>query len=100
MRKLVVADLVVSQRGHGGGFMLARSARDIRFDEILSAVDIGVYSDACVFGWPKCSEQNSCPMHPAWSKLKTRFQTWCATSTLADVDVAGFDRLVRIRKKR
>ncbi|HFE47090.1 MAG TPA: transcriptional regulator, partial [Nannocystis exedens] len=39
MRRLVVAGLVDSQRGHGGGFRLAKPPGAIRFFDILEAMD-------------------------------------------------------------
>ena len=39
LRKLVTAGLLVSQKGHRGGFVLVRSVQQIRFIDVLEAVD-------------------------------------------------------------
>lgn len=39
MRRLVVAGLIVSQKGHGGGFKFARPLNEIFFSDILNAIN-------------------------------------------------------------
>ena len=93
MRKLVEAGLLVSQKGHGGGFVLARPADQIRFIEILKAAEFEVEPKACVFGWGRCDAFHPCPLHPIWAKLKSSFVEWAETYTLADVDNPGREPL-------
>lgn len=85
MRRLVLAGLVSSQRGHGGGFSLAQPPGDICFMDILVAVDFDVESGKCAFGRGDCDAANPCSLHPAWSQLKTRFSEWALTTTLDSV---------------
>jgi Rrf2 family protein len=86
MRKLVVAGLVGSQKGHGGGFTLARATDAIRFADVLEAAGYEVGADRCGFGWGRCNPTESCPLHPAWSELNRMFVTWAERTTLADVE--------------
>lgn len=85
MRKLVEADLVVSRKGHGGGFKLSRSPEEISFREILETVDYSIDPDTCVFGWEKCSSSKPCPLHNTWSRLKDSYRWWAENMTLGDV---------------
>jgi Rrf2 family transcriptional regulator, iron-sulfur cluster assembly transcription factor len=85
MRRLVEAGLLNSQKGHGGGFTFARPLCEIRFLEVLDAVDVEVESKTCVFGWERCSEANPCPLHPFWSDLKTCYTGWAQYHTLEDI---------------
>jgi Rrf2 family iron-sulfur cluster assembly transcriptional regulator len=85
MRRLVEAGLLASQKGHGGGFVLARPKTEIRFLDILRAVDYEVEQNVCAFGWNKCDPDHPCPLHPIWSKLKVGFLNWAESNTLADV---------------
>jgi Rrf2 family iron-sulfur cluster assembly transcriptional regulator len=84
MRKLVVGKLVRSQRGHGGGFSLARPARAIHLAEVLAALDL-VVDGGCAFGFAACDPHNPCPLHPLWSRLQTSLQEWSNGSTLAEL---------------
>jgi Rrf2 family protein len=85
LRRLVLADLLVSQKGQGGGFVLARSPEEIRFIDILAAVDSYPTQGRCAFGWGLCNETNPCPLHETWSELNDTIQNWAATTTLANV---------------
>ena len=85
LRRLVSHGLLLGTKGHGGGFMLARPARKIRFIDVLEAVDSMPSANRCVFGRPRCSETDACLLHPAWSKMKDAFVAWARTTTLAEV---------------
>ncbi|RME83743.1 MAG: Rrf2 family transcriptional regulator [Planctomycetota bacterium] len=85
MRKLVMAELVTSQKGHGGGFCLAKPPGQIRFLDILEAVDYQIKPDSCVFGWGQCNNENPCPIHHLWSDLNDKFLDWCIKSNLYKV---------------
>lgn len=84
MRKLVVARLVRSQRGHGGGFSLMKPPRQVRLLDILSAIDLEI-SGGCAFGFSACDPTNPCALHPIWSRLQDSMQHWAGDSTLADL---------------
>lgn len=88
MRQMVVAGLATAEKGHRGGFMLARPPGEISFDAILDAA--GLERDrACAFGWGRCNAEKPCPLHDAWSDLKARWVSWSERTTLADVTRQG-----------
>ena len=83
LRRLVVAGLLDSQKGQGGGFSLARPPEEIRFEDILLAVDAYPEQGRCAFGWGNCSEVEPCPLHGSWSRLSDAVHQWASTTTLA-----------------
>ena len=85
LRRLVVAGLLQSQKGHGGGFSLALPPKQIRFQDILSASDYEPNPAHCAFGWGDCDPHHPCPLHPAWTRLKESMADWAEQHTLADV---------------
>lgn len=89
LRRLVEAGLLLSQKGHGGGFQLARRPERIRFVDILDAVDYGTDPNRCAFGWGECAGDHPCPLHDAWSAMKSSFRAWAAETTLADLGPAS-----------
>jgi Rrf2 family iron-sulfur cluster assembly transcriptional regulator len=86
LRRLVVADLLESQKGQGGGFSLARPPREITFEAILSAIDAYPDQGRCAFGLGDCSDLNPCPLHASWSRLSDAVHDWASATTLADVE--------------
>lgn len=92
LRRLVLADLLVSRKGQGGGFALSRPAREIRFLDILDAVDAFPPTGRCAFGWGSCNKNRPCPLHNAWTRLDQSLRNWAATTNLAEiVEAAGED---------
>lgn len=89
MRRLVVAGLLKSQKGHHGGFVLAMPPRYIRALDIMIAADFRPDPSHCAFGWGNCRPAEPCPLHPSWSKLNEAICTWAAMTTLADMQVEG-----------
>jgi Rrf2 family protein len=85
MRKLVAADMVISAKGHGGGFYLARLPNRISYRHILEAVGYEKPVATCVFGWGKCRDSKPCPMHESWKQLNQVFSKWAEGTTLEDI---------------
>jgi len=89
LRRLVLAELLVSQKGQGGGFSLARPAGEILFIEILNAVDAFPTDGRCAFGWGNCDELMPCPLHGAWSRLSRHIVDWANHTNLAEIAEAA-----------
>ncbi len=86
LRRLTEAGLLLSKKGHHGGFRLARNPGDIRLKDVLEAVNTQPDADSCVFGWGACNPDNPCPLHPLWSTLSAAVIDWTESSTLAEVE--------------
>jgi Rrf2 family iron-sulfur cluster assembly transcriptional regulator len=84
MRRLTAKGIVDSQKGHHGGFVLARPPEEIRFIDILRAVEFGPIADHCLFGLGNCDAQNPCPLHNEWSILKDQIEHWARSHTLGE----------------
>ncbi|MCB9683493.1 MAG: Rrf2 family transcriptional regulator [Alphaproteobacteria bacterium] len=93
LRRLVAAGLLRSEKGHHGGFELARPRQAIRFLDVLEAVDVDLTSDDCAFGFGRCNAANPCPLHDSWIELRQSMLVWAARKTLDDVqcDVMGVE---------
>ncbi len=85
LRRLVLAGILESRKGRGGGFTLARPPREIRFREVLAAVDAYPREGRCAFGWGSCDAAHPCPLHESWSGMSEGFRKWAANSSFANV---------------
>jgi Rrf2 family transcriptional regulator, iron-sulfur cluster assembly transcription factor len=88
LRRLVLAGILESRKGQGGGFALARPPERIRFDEVLEAVDAAPRVDRCAFGWGACDAKHPCPLHDSWGPISKAFSEWAAKTTLGDTSRA------------
>jgi Rrf2 family transcriptional regulator, iron-sulfur cluster assembly transcription factor len=84
--KLRRAGVVVSARGAGGGYTLARPAADICLAEIILAVDEPLRVTRCdgdaVIG---CVKGEKCCAHDLWSSLGRQMMYFLESITLEDV---------------
>lgn len=71
--KLRRRGLVISARGPGGGYRLARSPHAIRVSEIIAAVDEGVDTTRCG-GAGNCRGDGPCLTHDLWRELSEHIQ--------------------------
>ena len=85
LRRLVLAGLLESQKGQGGGFSLSRAPRDIPFIEILSALDAYPTQGRCAFGWGECDPTDPCPLHNSWSQLGDQICAWASNTNLEEI---------------
>jgi len=86
------AGLVMATRGPGGGYRLARPARDISILAILAAADEKLRATRCIDGVgclqrPDCAA-GQCQTHDLWAELDRQIELFCESLTLADV-IAG-----------
>jgi len=101
MRRLVLRGLLVSRKGHGGGFTLAKPKSEIRFRDILEAADAAPASGECAFGWGRCEKDHPCPLHQTWSEISDKMHRWAAETTLADVtEIDPTVLMARLARKR
>jgi Rrf2 family transcriptional regulator, iron-sulfur cluster assembly transcription factor len=79
--------LVVSARGPGGGYKLARAAEETRIADIMTAVDEPLRATRCEVGSPRgCTgHQGRCITHDLWEELGRQIQIFLSSVTLADV---------------
>ena len=84
MRRLTADGILNAKKGHHGGFILAKPPSEVRFIDILRAVDFEPTVDHCLFGLGNCDAQNPCPLHSEWSILKGQIEQWARSHTLGD----------------
>ena len=89
LRRMVRKGILISQKGHGGGFTLVRPLTTIRVLDVLLAVDYSFEPDHCVWGWKSCGQSKPCPLHRSWVEVKEAFMTWAKKTTVEDLKSGG-----------
>ncbi len=95
LRRLVLAGILESSKGKGGGFALALPADAISFKDVLTAVDAFPTEKRCAFGWGACNAARSCPLHDKWTAMSEEFRDWAATTTFAELGQLSHSRALR-----
>ncbi len=66
LQHLVTARLIVSRRGHDGGFQLARPPFSISMLDVVTALEGPLSLNACLPGGAGCTRKAWCAAHPVW----------------------------------
>lgn len=82
-RSLRNAGLIKSVRGAKGGYMLAKSDKEISLADILVAADEQI-NLACG-GGSTCNDNNPCLTHNLWTNLSQEFFVFLDTKKLSDL---------------
>ncbi|HVU63560.1 MAG TPA: Rrf2 family transcriptional regulator [Phycisphaerales bacterium] len=83
MRDLVVAGLVISQRGPNGGFVLAKSPASVTILDIVDAVDPIRRIEKCPLGNPE--HVQLCPLHSRLDDAIAQIRRTLGGTSLADL---------------
>jgi Rrf2 family protein len=89
LRLLVRGGLVKSKKGVGGGFSLARAAKEINFLEILEALEGPVSVNRCQSPVDTCEHSGTCSMEHIWGKAQGALVGVLRESTLDDAYCPG-----------
>ena len=91
--KLRRAGLVRSIRGPGGGYVLGRSAEEIRIHEIIESVEQTLVPVPCMDEDGRCNCDDQCITHTVWEGLGQRIRNFLSSITLADLTRDAIEKL-------
>lgn len=91
--KLRRGKIVSSIRGPGGGYVLARSAEDIRVDEIIDSVEESLVPVSCMATDGSCGCTTQCVTQNVWQELGNRVRGFLSSITLEDLTRDARERI-------
>jgi len=77
--------LVSTQRGVGGGVLLARAAQDVMLYDICQALDDPLLQPRCMLGHAQCTHDRACPAHEFCAGYREDLATFLQAKTIADI---------------
>jgi Rrf2 family transcriptional regulator, iron-sulfur cluster assembly transcription factor len=77
--------LLISQKGKGGGFRLARAPSKISLYDIIDPIEHVSRWTNCLLGPGQCSNNNACVLHNKWGKVRDAYLEFLRETTVADV---------------
>ena len=77
--------LVVSQKGFGGGFRLARDAKKITLFDIVEPIEAASRWEGCILGRKQCSKITPCAMHDRWKNVREVYLEFLKNTTIEDL---------------
>lgn len=85
LHRLALLGFVHGRTGRGGGYRLARPARELRLAELVEAFEGPAFARSCLFGLPDCSAAHPCPLHGVWDPIRGRLLEVLESATVADL---------------
>ena len=86
LHRLVGGGILLSKRGHGGGFLLASAPREMSLQSVVDAVDpLAAPERRCLLGRDICSEADPCAAHGRWCEVRVVIDAFLTETTLADL---------------
>lgn len=84
---MVTAELLKSVRGHGGGYLLARDAADIKAGDVIRAAEGSTVPVACAAleEGGECPREQTCTTISFWTGLDRVIEDYVDQVTLADL---------------
>ena len=96
MQILTESGIIGSKKGKNGGFYLAKSPSSIKLIDIVEAIDGLEIFNNCVLGFPGCSNENPCPVHDKWGKLRDDAYKMLSSETLEQLKEKTLHKLVNL----
>lgn len=59
-----------SVKGPRGGFSISEKGANASIAQIVEIIDGPMDFDMCIAGFTPCDEQNACPMHHTWKRIR------------------------------
>ena len=81
--------LVVSQKGLGGGFRLARAPQEIALIDVIEPIEHISRWSGCILGRPECSEINPCAIHNRWKAVRDGYLRMLQRTSIAELVAKG-----------
>jgi len=85
LENLTRTGLLHGVRGPGGGVHLARPASEITPWEVVAAVEPGSELQDCFLGFKACDSSRPCPLHDAWSPIRSQILDMLKNRSLREV---------------
>lgn len=82
MGPLVAAGFAESQRGPTGGYLLTRALSQIRFLDVIEAVEGPIDDGTCVLRGGPCQDTGPCALHEMWGRARAALGARLAATTL------------------
>lgn len=85
LKVLAGEGLLVSQKGFGGGFRLARPASEISLYDIVEPIDKVSRWGNCFLGNGTCNEKEPCAVHGRWKHIRREYLGFLKDTSVADL---------------
>ena len=99
LHKLGRTDLLLSERGPGGGFRLAHPPSSITLADIVGPFEDYGQERRCLLSEADCTDSQPCAAHAGWKELSERTHDFFRNTTVADLLESGSPALDTVPRR-
>ena len=85
MKSFVKQGLVSSTKGRNGGFYFTEDQKSLVLMDIIKATDGNALFTDCALGLLYCSDNNPCPVHGEFVKIRDDFRDMCLSTSVKEL---------------
>ncbi|MEQ1661989.1 MAG: Rrf2 family transcriptional regulator [Thiobacillus sp.] len=82
LQGMAKGNLLFSFRGRLGGFCLREGGGKTTLMQILLLTEGAAFTESCLLGLKKCSDETACPLHVRWIPVKKKIMDLLQDTTL------------------
>lgn len=81
--------VLVSQKGLGGGFRLARDPGEITLFDLVEPIEHVSRYEGCLMGRGRCSDEKPCALHERWDRVRAAYLELLRETTVEHLVASG-----------
>ena len=85
LQELCRGGVLLSRRGTGGGFALARPSQEISLKDIIEVIEGRIYIVNCLLTPSRCGKAATCPISPMWIEVQNFIVNIIESITIEDI---------------
>jgi Rrf2 family transcriptional regulator, iron-sulfur cluster assembly transcription factor len=85
LQDLAQKEILLSRKGHDGGFALAKSKKKMTLYKIIEAIDGIDFKHQCIMGFSECSSKQPCAIHSQWEKSRNEVYELLSSKNITDM---------------
>jgi Rrf2 family protein len=82
LQRMVRIGFLMSAKGKGGGFYFDEHKDELSIKELIMATESGRIFTGCGFGLKQCSDENPCPLHDKYAKIRHQLNELVSSETI------------------
>ena len=100
LHALTRTGLLVSERGPGGGFRLARVPEKITVADAIEPFETLGERRQCLLGRPECRDVDACAVHTRWKEVSEGMLDFFHETTVAELNVPAQAQSIHSQRER
>lgn len=85
LKTLIRFNILLSQKGHGGGFRLKKDPHTIFLLDVVEPIEHIKQKPHCIMGQNLCSEDAPCALHQQWKSIRQSQIQFLSNTSIADI---------------